>query len=59
LDDQCNQYLTKDRGWFDAEKDLAHLPDVEIASVGLVYGEPGSQYGTPALLAITAGRAMK
>jgi len=38
---------------------LNPTPDVEIASVDLVYGEPGSQYGTPALLAITAGRAMK
>ena len=34
-------------------------PDAEIASVDLVYGEPGNPYGTPALLAITAGRAVK
>ena len=26
LDEQCNQYLTKDRGWFDGGRDLAHLP---------------------------------
>jgi hypothetical protein len=34
-------------------------PDAEIASVDLVYGEPGSPYGTPAHLAITAGRVVK
>jgi hypothetical protein len=34
-------------------------PDAEVASVDLVYGEPGNPYGTPALLAITAGRAVK
>ena len=26
LEEQCNQYLTKDRGWFAGELDLAHLP---------------------------------
>ena len=26
LDVQCNQYLTKDRGWFDGGRDLGHLP---------------------------------
>jgi beta-galactosidase len=26
LEEQCNQYLTKDRGWFDGGRDLAHLP---------------------------------
>ena len=29
LDNQCNQYLTKDRGWFDSARDLAHLPGGE------------------------------
>lgn len=26
LEEQCNQYLTKDRGWFDGGRDLLHLP---------------------------------
>lgn len=26
LDDECNQYLTKDRGWFAGGRDLAHVP---------------------------------
>jgi beta-galactosidase len=26
LEEPCNQYLTKDRGWFDGGRDLAHLP---------------------------------
>lgn len=26
LEDQCNQYLNKDRGWFQGSRDLAHLP---------------------------------
>jgi beta-galactosidase len=26
LEEQCNQYLTKDRGWFDGGRDLGHLP---------------------------------
>ncbi|MGA2617201.1 MAG: glycoside hydrolase family 2 TIM barrel-domain containing protein [Thermoguttaceae bacterium] len=26
LEERCNQYLTKDRGWFDGGRDLAHLP---------------------------------
>ena len=26
LEEQCNQYLTKDRGWFGGGRDLAHLP---------------------------------
>jgi beta-galactosidase len=26
LEEQCNQYLTKDRGWFGGGQDLAHLP---------------------------------
>ena len=26
LDEHCNQYLSKDRGWFDGPRDLAHLP---------------------------------
>jgi beta-galactosidase len=26
LDDQCNQFLAKDRGWFGGGRDLAHLP---------------------------------
>ena len=26
LGEHCNQYLTKDRGWFDGPRDLSHLP---------------------------------
>ena len=26
LEEQCNQYLTKDRGWFEGGRDLGHLP---------------------------------
>ena len=26
LEEQCNQYLTKDRGWFGGGQDLSHLP---------------------------------
>ena len=26
-EEQCNQYLTKDRGWFDGGRDLAALAD--------------------------------
>jgi beta-galactosidase len=26
LDDQCNQFLAKDRGWFGGGRDLAHVP---------------------------------
>lgn len=26
LEEQCNQYLTKERGWFEGGRDLAHLP---------------------------------
>ena len=26
LDDQCNQFLSKDRGWFDGGRDIAHVP---------------------------------
>ncbi|MBN1417255.1 MAG: hypothetical protein JXP34_00675, partial [Planctomycetes bacterium] len=32
-------------------------PDAEIATIDLAYGPAGSRYGTPALLAITAGTA--
>ena len=34
-------------------------PDVEIASVDLAYGPQGAQYGTPALIAMTAARHMQ
>ncbi len=26
LDEQCNQYLSKDRGWFGGDRDLTHIP---------------------------------
>jgi hypothetical protein len=34
-------------------------PDVGIVSVDMAYGPSGDQFGTPALLAVTAGRAVK
>ena len=37
LDDRCNQYLTKDHGWFDAGRDLAHLPAGTNALAGVTY----------------------
>jgi len=37
LDDQCNQYLTKDRGWFDGGRDLGHLPGGEQKFGGVTY----------------------
>jgi beta-galactosidase len=37
LEDQCNQYLTKDRGWFDGGRDLSHLPAGTNALGGVTY----------------------
>jgi len=37
LHEQCNQYLTRDRGWFEGERDLAHLPHGEITLEGVRY----------------------
>ena len=37
LDDQCNQYLTKDRGWFDGGRDIAHLPAGTQTFGGVTY----------------------
>ncbi|MCX7935394.1 MAG: hypothetical protein N3A66_09060, partial [Planctomycetota bacterium] len=37
LDDQCNQYLAKDRGWLEGNRDLAHLPVGEQTFCGIKY----------------------
>jgi beta-galactosidase len=37
LDDQCNQFLAKDRGWFDGGRDLAHMPFGTNAFAGVTY----------------------
>ena len=37
LDDQCNQYLTKDRGWFDGGRDISHLPAGTNSFGGVTY----------------------
>ena len=37
LGEQCNQYLSKDRGWFDGGRDLAHLPIGRQDFCGVAY----------------------
>jgi beta-galactosidase len=37
LDNQCNQYLTRDRGWFDPQRDLGHLPAGEQKLAHVTY----------------------
>jgi beta-galactosidase len=37
LNEQCNQYLTKDRGWFAGNRDLSHLPIGEQRFAGVPY----------------------
>src|SRR5208337_4872642 len=37
LGEHCNQYLTKDRGWFDGPRDLAHLPVGAHVLAGVPY----------------------
>ena len=37
LEEQCNQYLTKDRGWFDGGRDLTHLPVGKQEFCGVSY----------------------
>ncbi len=37
LEEQCNQYLTADRGWFDAKLDLSHLPVGNQDFAGVAY----------------------
>jgi beta-galactosidase len=37
LEEQCNQYLTKDRGWFEGGRDLAHLPVGKQEFCGVSY----------------------
>ena len=35
--EQCNQYLTKDRGWFEGNRDLSHLPVGQNQFAGVTY----------------------
>lgn len=37
LEERCNDYLTKDRGWFKGERDLSHLPVGEVKLLGVPY----------------------
>lgn len=37
FNEQCNQFLTKERGWFEGDRDLAHLPPGEITLDGVRY----------------------
>lgn len=37
LGDQCNAFMTKDRGWFGGARDIAHLPVGRQSLVGAVY----------------------
>ena len=37
LDEQCNQYLTADRGWYDGDRDLSQLPHGEVVLDGVPY----------------------
>jgi len=37
LDDQCNQYLTKERGWFGGGRDVAHVPAGSNSFGGVTY----------------------
>lgn len=37
LGDQCNQYLTVDRGWFDGPRDLGHIPGGEQKLAGVTF----------------------
>jgi beta-galactosidase len=37
FEDQCNQYLTRDRGWFDPQRDLGHLPAGEQKLAGVTF----------------------
>jgi beta-galactosidase len=37
FDEQCNGYLTKDRGWFEGNRDLSHLPLGKVTFAGVPY----------------------
>ena len=37
LEEHCNQYLTADRGWFDARRDLKHLSVGQLTFGGVDY----------------------
>lgn len=35
--ERCNAYVTKDRGWFEGDRDLGHLPRGEVTLAGVPY----------------------
>jgi beta-galactosidase len=37
LEERCNQYLTKDRGWYEGGRDLSHLPQGDVTLGGVRY----------------------
>jgi len=37
LNEQCNQYLTADRGWYEGDRDLSQLPHGEVVLDGVPY----------------------
>lgn len=37
LEERCNQYLTKDRGWYEGVRDLSHLPVGDVTLGGVRY----------------------
>lgn len=37
LEDMCNAYITRDRGWFDDKRDLSHMPVGEVKLAGVTY----------------------
>jgi beta-galactosidase len=37
LDEKCNQYLSKDRGWFGGDRDLTHIPVGNQTLGGVTY----------------------
>jgi len=37
INEQCNQYLTADRGWFEGARDLSHLPHGDVVLDGVPY----------------------
>ncbi|MCX7598924.1 MAG: hypothetical protein N2512_08675, partial [Armatimonadetes bacterium] len=37
LEERCNQYLTRDRGWYEGERDLSHFPVGDVTLGGVRY----------------------
>jgi len=37
FNEQCNQYVTQDRGWFEGGRDLSHLPHGDVTFGGVPY----------------------